>query len=144
MEIVVLSDWNQQIIKEFRANNGNVGGQFAGAPMALVHHVGRKSGTRYVTPLVYQPKDGPDDSIYVFAAFAGAPEHPDWYYNLAAAGQGIVEVGTDVYEVTVSEVTGDDRNRVWAKQVSLAPGFGDYEKKTAGIRVIPILELTRR
>jgi deazaflavin-dependent oxidoreductase (nitroreductase family) len=93
---------------------------------------------------VYQPKDGPEDSIYVFAAFAGAPEHPDWYYNLVAAGQATVEVGTEAYQVTVSEVTGDDRDRVWAKQVSLAPGFSDYEKKTAGIRVIPILELTRR
>ena len=46
--------------------------------------------------------------------------------------------------MTVSEVAGDDRDHVWARQVSLAPSFSDYEKKTAGIRVIPILELTRR
>ncbi len=144
METAVQAEWNQKNIDEFRANDGKVGGPFAGAPMALVHHVGRNSGTQYVTPLVYQPKDGPDDSIYVFASFKGAPEHPEWYYNLMAAGQATVEVGTEAYQVTVSEVTGDDRDRVWARQVSLAPGFSDYEKKTAGIRVIPILELTRR
>ena len=138
------SDWNQQIINEFRTNDGKVGGPFAGAPITLLHHVGRRSGTEYVTPLVYLPKDGPDGSIYVFAAYAGAPEHPYWYYNLTAAGQATVEVGAETYHATVSEVTGDERDRVWARQVSLTPGFSEYEKKTAGIRVIPVLELTRR
>jgi deazaflavin-dependent oxidoreductase (nitroreductase family) len=144
MEIAVPNDRNQQIIDEFRANNGKVGGWFAGVPITLLHHVGRRSGTEYVTPLVYLPKDGHDDSIYVFAAHSGAPKHPYWYCSLLAAGQATVEVGTETHQVTVSEVTGDDRDRVWAKQVSLVPVFSDYEKKTAGIRVIPILELTRR
>ena len=140
----MLAEWNQQNINEFRANDGKVGGPFAGVPITLLHHVGRKSGTQYVTPLVYQPKDGSDDSIYVFAAFAGAPQNPEWYYNLVAAGQASVEIGTEAYQVTVRDITGDERDRVWAHQVSLAPSFSDYEKKTAGIRVIPILELTRR
>lgn len=138
------SSWNQQVITEFRANEGQVGGGFTGAPMVLVHHVGRKSGTEYVTPLVYLPKEGDDGSIYIFASKAGAPAHPDWYHNLVEAGQTTVEVGASTYPVTVTELSGDERDRVYAEQVQRMPGFGDYATKAAGIRTIPVLELTRK
>ena len=82
------NDWNQGVIAEFRANEGRVGGSFEGAPMVLVHHVGRKSGNEYVTPLVYLPSEGNDDSIYIFASKGGAPTHPDWYGNLIGGGPG--------------------------------------------------------
>lgn len=137
-----MSDWNSQIIDEFRANEGRVGGPFEGAPMVLVHHTGRKSGTERVTPLVYLPGDA-DGEIYVFASKAGAPTHPDWYRNLIAAGRTTVEVGTETYEVTVTEVTGEERDRIYAAQVERNPGFAEYAEKTAGIRVIPVLRLTR-
>jgi deazaflavin-dependent oxidoreductase (nitroreductase family) len=137
------NDWNQNVITEFRANEGRVGGGFAGSPMVLLHHVGRKSGKEYVTPLVYLPKDGDAGSIYIFGSKGGAPVHPEWYLNLVAAGQATVEVGTSTYQVTVAEVTGDDRDRVYAEQVRRMPGFGEYEAKAAGIRTIPVLELTR-
>jgi deazaflavin-dependent oxidoreductase (nitroreductase family) len=138
------SNWNQQVITEFRANGGQVGGGFTGAPMVLVHHVGRKSGKEYVTPLVYLPKEGDDGSIYIFASKAGAPAHPDWYHNLVEAGQTTVEVGGSTYPVTVTELSGDERDRVYAEQVQRMPGFGDYATKAAGIRTIPVLELARR
>lgn len=137
-----MSDWNSQIIDEFRANQGRVGGPFEGAPMVLVHHVGRKSGTERVTPLVYQPGASADE-IYIFGSKAGAPTHPDWYHNLIAAGRATVEVGTETYDVTVTEVTGEERDRIFAKQVERNPGFGEYAEKTKGIRVIPVLRLAR-
>jgi deazaflavin-dependent oxidoreductase (nitroreductase family) len=136
--------WNEQVIDEFRANEGQVGGGFAGAPMILVHHVGRKSGKEYVTPLVYLGKEGDDASVYIFASKAGAPAHPDWYHNLIEAGQTTIEVGASTYPVTVTELSGDERDRVFAEQVQRMPGFGDYATKTEGIRTIPVLELTRR
>jgi deazaflavin-dependent oxidoreductase (nitroreductase family) len=138
------NNWNQQVIAEFRANDGKLGGNFAGAPMVLLHHLGRNSGKEYVTPLVYLPKEGDDGAIYIFASKAGAPAHPDWYHNLIAAGQTTIEVGPDSYPVTVTEVTGTERDRVYAEQVRHMPGFGEYEAKAAGIRVIPVLELSRR
>ena len=138
------NDWNQQVIAEFRANEGRVGGGFTGAPMVLVHHVGRKSGKEYVIPLVYLPKEGDEDSIYIFASKAGAPVHPDWYHNLVAAGQATIEVGTSTYPVTITELSGDERDRVYAEQARRMPGFGEYATKAAGIRTIPVLELTRR
>ena len=138
------NDWNQQVIAEFRANEGKVGGGFAGAPMVLVHHRGRKSGTEYVSPVVYLAKEGGGDSIYVFASKAGAPVNPDWYENLVAAGETTIELGAGSYPVTIRELRGEERDRVYAEQVSRMPGFGDYERKAAGIRTIPVLELTRR
>ena len=137
-------DWNQGIITEFRANEGRVGGPFQGAPMILVHHVGRTSGKQYITPLVYLPGEGGDDSIYIFASKGGAPTNPDWYGNLIAAGEATVEVGTSTFVVTITEVAGDERDRVFAEQVKRMPGFGDYAKQTEGIRTIPVLRLTRR
>jgi deazaflavin-dependent oxidoreductase (nitroreductase family) len=138
------NNWNQQVIAEFRANEGRVGGGFKGAPMVLVHHVGRTSGKEYVTPLVYLPKEGDGDSIYIFASKAGAPAHPDWYHNLVASGQATIEVGASTYPVTITELSGQERDRVYAEQVRRMPGFGDYQAKAADARLIPVLELTRR
>ena len=135
-------DWNAKIIAEFRANEGKVGGNFAGAPMTLAHHRGRKSGHEHVTPMMYQADADAPSTIYVFASKAGAPTNPDWYYNLTTAGVGEVEVGTERYAVTVRELKGEERDRVFSEQVSRYPGFGEYEEKTAGIRTIPVLALT--
>jgi deazaflavin-dependent oxidoreductase (nitroreductase family) len=138
------NDWNQNIIAEFRAGEGRVGGMFEGETMILVHHVGRVSGKEYVSPLVYLPGEGDDHSMYIFASKAGAPTHPEWYRNLAAVGEATVEVGTETFPVAVTEVTGAERDRIFAEQVKRRPGFGDYAKKTEGIRLIPVLRLTRR
>ncbi len=138
-----MSDWNERVIAEFRANEGRVGGGFEGAPMIVVHHVGRKSGKEYVNPLVYLPGEGDDDSIYIFASKGGTPENPEWYRNLIAAGQATVEVQTSTYPVTVTEVSGPERDRIYAEQVKRMPGFGEYAEKTEGIRKIPVLRLTR-
>lgn len=137
------NDWNSQVIAEFRANEGQVGGQFAGAPMILVHHLGRSSGREYVTPMMYLADEEDPGTVYVFASKAGAPTHPDWYHNLVNAGRGHVEVGRETFDVTVEDVKGSERDRIYAEQVRRYPGFGEYEQKTAGIRTIPVLALHR-
>jgi deazaflavin-dependent oxidoreductase (nitroreductase family) len=136
-------DWNTQTITEFRANEGKVGGNFEGAPMVLVHHRGRKSGREHVTPMMYLPHDTEPGIIYVFATKGGAPTNPDWYRNLAAAGDGLVERGTETYKVTVRELAGAERDRIYAEQARRYPGFAGYARQTAGIRTIPVLELSR-
>lgn len=136
-------DWNEQVITEFRTNGGRVGGQFEGAPLVLLHHRGRKSGRDYVSPMMYLADDRDDDTIYVFASKGGAPTHPDWYYNITGAGKAAIERGTESYEASVRELTGDERDRVYAEQASRYPGFAEYEQRTAGVRTIPVLALTR-
>ncbi|MEQ6902160.1 nitroreductase family deazaflavin-dependent oxidoreductase [Nocardioides sp. YIM 152588] len=142
-----VTDFNARIVEEFRSNDGKVGGPFEGAPMVVVHHVGRRSGEPRTNPMMYRPADDPD-VIYVFASAAGAPKHPDWYHNLVAAGRASIERGhpaggVDTYDVTVHELAGDERDAVYAAQATDYPGFGEYAEKTAGIRTIPVLALRR-
>jgi len=137
------NEWNRRIIAEFRANGGRVGGRFEGAPMALVHTRGRKSGREYVNPMLYLPHDTDADTLYVFASQLGSRSHPDWYHNLTAAGEATIEVGIDTYPVTVRDLTGDERDHVYAEQARRNPNFIEYERRTSGIRTIPVLELQR-
>jgi deazaflavin-dependent oxidoreductase (nitroreductase family) len=129
-------DFNQQVITEFRENDGKVGGMFEGKAMILVHHTGAKSGEARIAPLVYLP-DG--DRFVVFASKGGAPENPSWYHNLKAHPQTEVEVGGSTYPVVAEEATGEERDRLYAAQVAVEPQFGDYQNKTD--RKIPVIVL---
>jgi deazaflavin-dependent oxidoreductase (nitroreductase family) len=136
------NNWNEKVIADFRAHDGRVGGPFEGAPMVLVHHRGRRTGHEYVNPMMYLAAERGDGSIYVFASKGGAPTNPDWYYNLTAAGKGSVEIGTGTFPVTVRELHGEEHDRIYAEQARRYPGFAEYAEKTAGVRTIPVLELT--
>ena len=136
-----LDDVNQRTIAEFRANGGRVGGPFAGAPMVLLHHTGRRSGKEFITPMMYLPADGEDDTVYVFASNGGAPANPNWYHNLTATGSARIERGTESFPVSVRELTGAARDAVYAEQARRFPGFAGYAEQTRGIRTIPVLEL---
>ena len=132
------NDWNTRIIEEFRANDGRVGGQFAGAPVLLLTTTGAKTGRRYTNPVMYLP-DG--DRVVVFASKGGAPTNPDWYHNLVAHPRVTVELGTEQYEANAAVITGEARNQLYARQAELYPGFAEYEAKTA--RTIPVIALQR-
>ncbi|MEP7111647.1 MAG: nitroreductase family deazaflavin-dependent oxidoreductase [Ilumatobacteraceae bacterium] len=131
-----MSDWNTQIIEEFRANGGKVGGQFEGAPLLLLHSTGAKSGQARVNPMMYLA-DG--NNLVVFASKAGAPTSPDWYHNLLANPRASVEVEDRTVNVVASVAEGDTRDRLWTLQKELYPGFAEYEAKTA--RQIPVVVL---
>jgi deazaflavin-dependent oxidoreductase (nitroreductase family) len=131
-----VNDFNQQIIAEYRANDGKVGGPFEGAPLLLLHSTGAKSGEERINPVMYLA-DG--DRLAVFASKAGAPTNPDWYYNLLAHPRSTVEVDGRTVEVNARVADDDERNRLWSKQKELYPGFADYEQKTS--RQIPVVIL---
>lgn len=139
-----LEDWNAKNIAEFRENGGHVGGQFEGAPMLLLHHVGRKSGKRSVAPMMYLADDSDPETVYVIASKAGLPTNPAWYFNITTAGEAEIEIGTEAWPVAVEEITGDERDRLYAIQAKRYPGFADYEKKAAGIRTIPVIALRKK
>jgi deazaflavin-dependent oxidoreductase (nitroreductase family) len=134
-----VSDWNQKIIDEFRANDGKVGPPFEGAPLLLLHHIGRKSGTERVTPMMYQVVG---DAYAVFASKAGADTHPDWYRNLLEHPDVTAEVGTDTVALHARDLPADEREPIWEKQKEAYPGFAGYEGKTS--RTIPVVLLERR
>lgn len=132
------NDWNSQIIKEFRENHGKLGGNFTGAPLLLLGTTGAKSGEARTHPMMYLD-DG--DRLYVFASYAGRPENPAWYHNLKANPRVTVEVGPETYEAIATEVTGTERDEIFAEQVRRFAGFGEYQEKTD--RTIPVIALTR-
>lgn len=134
-----MSDWNEKVIEEFRANEGRVGGPFEGAPMILIHHIGARSRTERVTTLVYFPEA--DGRMVIIASKAGARTNPDWYHNLKAHPAIEVEVGTETFPVQVTEADGAERDDIWTRVVAAMPGFGEYQEKTT--RRIPVLVLDR-
>jgi deazaflavin-dependent oxidoreductase (nitroreductase family) len=134
-----MSDWNEKIIAEFRANEGKVGGNFEGAPLLLLHHTGARSGKERVNPMMYQAVG---DSFAVFASKGGADTNPDWFHNLKANPEARIEVGTETLDVTARVLDTEEREPIWEEQKARYPGFAEYEEKTD--RVIPVVMLDRR
>ena len=134
-----MSDWNAGVITEFRKNKGKVGGNFEGAPLLLINHKGAKTEKLRINPVMYL-KDG--HRYVVFASKGGHDTNPDWYHNLKAHPEAKIEVGTETIDVRAEEITGSERDRLYAKQASLYPQFAQYEKKTK--RKIPVIAFTPR
>lgn len=130
-------DWNTRIIDEFRANEGRVGGNFAGAPLLLLHTTGARSGEERVHPMMYQ--DLGDGRVAVFASKAGADTHPAWYHNLTANPEVTAEIGTDTRRYSARTATDEERDAIWTRQKQTYPGFADYEVRTS--RQIPVVIL---
>jgi deazaflavin-dependent oxidoreductase (nitroreductase family) len=133
-----VNDYNHAVIEEFRAHGGKLGGNFEGAPVLLLHSRGARSGKERVNPMMYLA-DG--DRLVVFASKAGAPTNPDWYHNLVANPDASVEVGQEQFPVHATVLIGAERDRLFAKQAELYPGFKEYESRTS--RTIPVVALTR-
>jgi deazaflavin-dependent oxidoreductase (nitroreductase family) len=133
------NDFNAGVIEEFRANGGTAGGMFEGKPLLLLHNVGARSGTDFVTPLVYLADGG---NWVIFASKGGAPNNPGWYHNLKANPAVSIEVGTDTVDVTAEEATGEERDRLYSIQEEQQPLFVEYAQKTE--RKIPVIVLKPR
>jgi len=133
-----MNEFNKAVIEEFRANQGKVGGGFDGAPMVLITTTGAKSGQPRTSPLVYLPDN---DRVVIFASKAGADTNPDWYHNLKANPSLTVEIGAEKYEAKAVEITGAERDALYAAQAARMPGFQGYAEKTS--RIIPVVALER-
>ena len=131
----MVSDWNTQVIEEFRANGGKVE-SFGNAPLLILHTTGAKSGEERESPLLYREQG---DDLVIFASFAGAPVNPAWFHNLVANPEATVELGTETRTVRARIVEGEERDRLWEWNKQDYATFGDYETKTD--RVIPVVIL---
>lgn len=136
-----MPDRNQGIIDEFRAKGGRVGGPFEGRTLLLLHHRGAKSGAERVNPLAYQRLS--DESVAVFASKGGAPTNPDWYYNVVANPDVTVEIGSTTFRARGRVAQDEERETIWERQKREWSGFAEYEKKTKGIRDIPVVVLEK-
>lgn len=130
--------FQKQVIEEFRANEGKVGGMFEGSTLALLTTIGARTGKRRTSPLAYLDIDG---TAVVVASAMGAPKHPAWYYNVLANPSVTVETGTETYEAIAGVPAGHDRDEIFAKVVAQDHGFGEYQQRTS--RAIPVVTLQK-
>ena len=136
-----MSDDNDQVITEFRANAGDVqeamGGHFKNVELLLLHDVGRKSGREFVHPLLYLAHE---DSYLLVGSAGGAPDEPAWVGNLAAMQEVTIEVGGRTLTATPTVLReGPERERLYAALVDYWPDLCEYETRTA--RTFPVVRL---
>ncbi|WP_328748419.1 nitroreductase/quinone reductase family protein [Streptomyces sp. NBC_00285] len=132
-----IHDFNRQIIEEFRANHGRVGGPFEGGRLILLTTTGARTGAPHTTPVGYLPDGG--DHILVIASAGGSPRHPDWYRNLVTHPQVTVESGVFTYEANAVVLAGEERDQAFARAVEVDRGWAAYQEKTD--RIIPVVAL---
>jgi deazaflavin-dependent oxidoreductase (nitroreductase family) len=131
-------DYNADVITDFRSSGGKPGGRFEGRPILLLTTIGAKSGQQRTNPLMYL-QDG--DRCVVFASKGGGPTNPDWYHNIVANPKVTLEVGSEKFEAKATIASGEERNALFARQVSKQPVFGEYEQKAP--RTIPVVVFSR-
>lgn len=133
------TEFTEGVIAEFRANHGRVGGDLAGTPVILIHHIGAKTRTERVTPVAYSSH--PDGRLVIAASNAGSRTHPAWYHNLKAQPTIEVELGSETFTALAEEVTGSAHAALFSKLVATSPALGEFQAKTT--RRIPLFTLTR-
>lgn len=134
-----MADYNAPVIKEFRENQGRVGGMFGSMQLLLLTSTGAKSGKSYTLPLAYtQDQQG----LVIVASKGGAPTNPDWYHNLVANPKVTVEVGSEKFEAVARQVHGAERERLFDQHAQAYPNFNDYKAKTS--RTLPVFVLERQ
>ena len=138
-EIHDFREWDRQIIETFRANEGSVGGQLAGAPLLLLTTTGAKSGQQRISPLVYLSEGG---QIYVLAGNRGAPTNPGWYYNLVAHPDVTVEIGTEKFEARAIVLESAEGERLGRIQLEKIPALAEVQAKIT--RRVPVVLLERK
>jgi deazaflavin-dependent oxidoreductase (nitroreductase family) len=110
-----------------------------GLPVIIVTTRGNKSGKIRKTPLMRVEHDG---EYLLVASQGGSPTHPVWYHNLTADPAAVtLQDGPEPFDVTVRELSGDERAAWWERAVAAYPPYADYQVKTE--RLIPVLLATR-
>ena len=124
----------------YRRTGGRMGGKARGGTPVLVLTVkGRKSGQPFSTPVAYFQRD---DGWLVVGAGAGRPEEPQWFRNLRATDDAVVEIQDRRQDVAVRVLAGDERDTAFTQVVAENPGFAAYEPKSG--RRMPVALLSPR
>ena len=126
--------FTQAHVRAYRTTGGRIGHRYKGAPVALVDHVGRKSGKHRTSPLIYIA-DG--DNVVIVASFGGARRDPVWWPNLKASPRTTVQVGSERRNVVARQATPEEKQRLWPQLVSIYAPYEDYQRRTE--RDIPVV-----
>lgn len=130
--------WVKEHIDSYVRSGGEDGHLWHGAPTLLLTTVGRKSGERRRTALIYG-RDG--DDYVIVGSYGGADRHPAWYLNLVENLDVELQVGDDVFAATAHTADAEERARIWPELTRIWPSYDDYQAKTE--REIPVAVLKR-
>jgi deazaflavin-dependent oxidoreductase (nitroreductase family) len=130
--------YTRNLKAEIRDHGGPQSGPMAGRPLMILTTTGAKSGEPREAVVTYT-RDG--DRYVIAASKGGAPEHPQWYFNLLAHPEARVETGGETFTVRAAVTSGDERDRLWDHHAEERPEFREYPSKTT--RVIPMITLER-
>jgi deazaflavin-dependent oxidoreductase (nitroreductase family) len=134
--------WVRDQVEAYESSGGQRANTLrdTGLPVIIVTSRGNKSGKIRKTPLMRVEHDG---EYVLVASQGGAPTHPVWYYNLLASPEAVtIQDGPEPFDVTVRELSGDERAVWWERAVAAYPAYADYQVKTE--RLIPVFLATRR
>ena len=130
--------FNEKVVEDFRANGGKISGVMAGKNVMLMTTIGAKSGQPRMNPVGYL-RDG--DRLILIASNGGQDKHPSWYHNLKANPTVTIDLGDGPFEAVATEITGQERNDLYARAIEVEPAFAAYETTTD--RKIPVFQVVR-
>ena len=140
-----MSDWNERIIAEFRANDGVVGGPFVGSHLLLLTTIGARTRERRIVPVAYSDDPHAADVRILVASKTGSPSRPGWYHNVLANPRVHVEAATasgiDEYDAIASEMPERERAARYAEIMASRPAFAAFQQESH--RVLPLVILAR-
>jgi 3beta-hydroxy-delta5-steroid dehydrogenase/steroid delta-isomerase len=122
----------------YRMSNGRVGDRIGNTRILLLTHIGRRTGRRHVTPLLYV---GDGDRWIVAASNAGDDRNPDWWHNLVSQPEAQIQVRADHYQVKARRASEDECELLWPRFVASYRHFARYRRTTR--REIPVVVLER-
>jgi F420H(2)-dependent quinone reductase len=117
----------------YESSGGTEGTTLHGRPVIIVTSLGARSGKIRKTPLMRVEHEG---RYLLVASQGGAPKHPTWYFNLRHHPVIELQDGPVKQEMTVREITGDEKAVWWERAVAAFPNYADYQRKTD--REIPV------
>lgn len=132
--------FNDAVMEALRRNRGRVPGDFQDLQLLILTTTGARSGQPRAVPLAYHLLD---DRLLVVASMGGNPRHPPWFHNLVANPEVTVELDGETFRARANVTQGADRDALFARICANMPNFAEYQK-SAGTRVIPVVELKRR
>lgn len=132
----VRAQWARDHVEQYLRTDGREVDHPMAEHLILLYTKGRKSGQIRRVPVVHY-RDGHD--LIVIASKGGAPQHPDWFFNLREDPQVWVRRRSELFEARAEVLEGDDHRDMWRRVTDWAPGFQKYQDKTE--RRIPLVRL---
>jgi len=130
------SQWVRDQVELYERSGGSESTTMRGLPVVILTTLGARTGNVRKTPLMRVEHEG---CYAVVASQGGAPQHPQWYYNLLAHPDVQLQDGGTKQDMVARELDGEEREIWWKRAVEAFPNYADYQEKTA--RRIPVFVL---